>query len=87
MPVTYTQPLRPKSPTCSCCGANQYPWTALCYTGPDDVVTWVLCRQCEAVCGRFHNRLGQVKCPITPCRELEGKGEVNCCGREEPCPD
>jgi len=74
--ITYAQLLRQRSVTCSYCGRQQFPLPATCYTGPGDVVTRVLCRQCESVCDRLHNRLGQVECPITPCKDPDGKAEA-----------
>ena len=67
--VTYYELLRQPSATCSCCGQSQYPGSALVYTGRGGRVEWVLCHDCEQMCDRLANRVGQVDCSFDVCKQ------------------
>jgi hypothetical protein len=71
--TTYTELLRQKWVTYSCCGRDTQPGGALATTGPGDRVEWILCRQCAEMCDRLYGGLPGEVCAIRPCREVAGK--------------
>jgi hypothetical protein len=68
MTDTYSELLRRHARVrCSCCGKETGIGQCMATTNDDDIVEWLRCSDCYAMCDRRQNRAGQVDCSFDPC--------------------